>query len=269
MKKLRIFLGLVLAASLWAAQAGRALAAPVLGDSGPVGGVVQSITLETDSATGMILVLVDVMDADQNSQTVWVSLESAIALGLVVLSADGTPGINSVALGNPIQLDPAGIMPVQPQNQHPVGSALATFFSDIEGIDYESIMAAHDQGIGFGVLAQMLWLTTKLEGDAQVFEALVTARETGDYSAFVLEDGSTPENWGQLRKAILDGDKKKGLGVVISDQNSNPNGNGNGNGHDKDNNGNGNGGENNGNNGANGSNGNKDKDRDKEKDKDK
>ena len=118
-------------------------------------------------------------------------------------------------------------------------------------------MAAHDKGTGFGVITQALWLTMKLNGDSEVFLTILDAKETGDYSAFLLDDGTTPENWGLLRKAILDSSNKKGSpGIVNSnkdknkDKNNNSDNNGNGNGNnngnennqenDKDNNGNGN-----------------------------
>jgi hypothetical protein len=200
-------------------------------------GVVQSITLEADTITGVTIVSVDIIDSDQAVQNVRVSLESAIALGLVVLNGDGKPGINSLALGTAVEIDSASVIPSESETQHPVGSALATFFSDIDGIDYETIMTAHEQGVGFGVIAQMLWLTTKLEGTSEIFEELVQAKQTGDFSAFILEDGSTPENWGQLRKAILEKGKKNSVGVVISNPQNNGNGNGtnNGNGNNSNN----------------------------------
>ena len=251
MDRLKLFLGILLGLSLLLVQVGEALAAPVYSSSAPVGGVVQSITLETDSTTGVTIVILAVMDSDLATQSVRVNLETALALGLVVLNGDGKPGINDVALGKPVEIDPTQVIIAKEEDQYPVGSALATFFSGIEGLDYGTIMGAHEQGVGFGVIAQALWLTTKLEGDAEIFEALITAKQTGDYSAFTLEDGSTPENWGQLRKAVLE-KGKNGLGVVMSSQGDNENGNA------KDNNNNGNGNQ-----------GNKDKEKDKEKDKDK
>jgi hypothetical protein len=249
-------IGLLLALSLLMTQVGGVIAAPLLQNRIPVSGILQSIMLEADTSTGVTVVSMDLVDNDQAVQSVRVSLETAIAQGLVVLNGDGQPAINTSALGMPVEIDPASIIPFREENQHPVGSALATFFSDIPGLDYESIMAAHEQGTGFGVIAQALWLTTKLDGDAEIFEAIITARQTGDYSAFVLEDGSSPENWGQLKKAILDKGKNNGVGVVMS--NSDHPGDGNGNGQGNIDNGNGNG---NGNNG--------DKDKDKEQDKDK
>ncbi len=74
----------------------------------------------------------------------------------------------------------------------------------------------HEEGYGFGVIAQALWLTQKMEGDADVLTAILEAKKTGDYSAFTLEDGTVPTSWGQLKKAIMAGDKKNNLGVVMS-----------------------------------------------------
>lgn len=256
----KFFLSALLALSLLLMQIGGVFAAPILQSQLPVGGMIQSITLETDTATGVTLVSIVLIDSDQLQQTVRVSLETAIAQGFVVLNEDGTPEINNAVLGKPVEIDPADVIPVREETPHPVGNALATFFSDIAGMDYEMIMAAHEQGIGFGVIAQSLWLTTKLEGDAEIFEALLEAKQTGDFSAFILEDGSSPKNWGQLRIAILDQDPRNNVGIVVSSQDNTANGNGqNHNGNSSDNNGNGseNGnGQGNGENGSNNDNGN-------------
>jgi len=260
MDKAKFFLSLVLALSVLLIQVGGVFAASALENQTPVSGIVQSITLEADTITGVTIVSVDLIDSNQVLQSVRVSLDAAIAHGLVVLNGDGKPDINNSALGKPVEIDPSSVIPTQDENQHPIGSALATFFSEIDGIDYETIMTAHGQGVGFGVIAQTLWLTTKLEGNAEIFETLIHAKQTGDFSAFILDDGSSPENWGQLKKAILDKDKKNNLGVVISNSDNNGNGSGNGSGNNGNGNGNGN---SNGNNGENG------KDKPKEKDKDK
>ncbi len=254
--KMKFFFSLILALSLFPFQVGGVLAAPTLQSQSSVSGMIQSITLETNTATGVTLVSIDLIDAEQLLQTVRVSLETAIAQGFVVLNGDGKPAINNAALGQPVEIDSSSIIPTRQELEHPVGSALATFFAGIAGMDYETVMTAHEQGAGFGVIAQALWLTTKLEGDAEIFEALVEAKQTSDFSAFIFEDGSLPKNWGQLRKAILDKDQKNSVGVVMSDPDHN---NGNGNGQDN----NGNGSENGNGNG----NGNNDEDKDKEKDK--
>jgi hypothetical protein len=264
--KTRFFLSLVLALTLLVTHVGGAFALQARQNPDPVSGIVQSITLEADTVTGVTTVSVDVMDGTEFPQSIRVSLETAIAQGFVILNGDGKPEINNFALGKPVEIDPASLIPTDEENDHPVAHALATFFSDIEGIDYQTIITAHEQGVGFGVIAQTLWLTTKLEGDAEVFEELIHAKQTGDFSSFILEDRSTAENWGQLKKAILGKDKKNSLGVVISnsnnhgnDNNSGNNGNGNDGGNGNDNRGgNGNGGGNNG--GGNGNGGGNDRD---------
>lgn len=223
--KTRFFPSLVLALTLLLVQVGGVFASPARQNPNPVGGIVQSITLEADTVTGVTIVSVDVMDSNDAMQSVRVTLEVAIAQGLVILNGDGKPEINNSALGQPVEIAPASLIPNDEENDHPVANALATFFSDIEGIDYQTIMTTHEQGVGFGVIAQTLWLTTKLEGDAAIFEELIHAKQTGDFSSFILEDGSSPENWGQLKKAILGKDKKDGLGVVISNSNNHGNGN--------------------------------------------
>lgn len=256
MNRRQLFLSIFLGFVLLMIQVGGALAAPIHSTSSPVSGIVQSITLETDATTGVTTVILNVLDSDMASQDLRVSLETGLGLGLVVLNGDGKPGINMVALGKQVEIDSAQLIEVGDEDQHPVGSALATFFSDIPGIDYETIMNAHEQGVGFGVIAQTLWMTTKLEGDAQVFDALITAKQTGDYSAFIMGDGSIPENWGQLQKAILE-KGKNGLGMVMSNRDNPGNGNGNNNrNNNRGNNGNGNG---------NGNQGNRDQEKDKNK----
>ena len=237
--KTRFFLSIVLTLTLLGIRVGGVLAAPAMQNPAPVSGIIQSITLEADTVTGVTIVSVAVIDGNASLQNIRVSLETAIAQGLVVLNGDGKPDINNSALGKAVEIDPSSLIPAHEENEHPVANALATFFSDIDGITYETIMTIHEQGVGFGVIAQSLWLTTKLEGDAQIFEELIHARQTGDFSAFLLEDGSSPANWGQLKKAILEKDKKNGLGVVISHNH------GNGNGDNPGNNGNGNNGGNN------------------------
>jgi hypothetical protein len=251
-------LGIVLTIILLIGQVGGVLAAPLSQDAPPIHGSVQGITLETDPATGVITVVVDVLDPNQSVQQVRLAQETAIALGLVLLDGDGNPIINKKALVKTVEIDPTAVIPEKKEHEHPVANALATFFSDIDGIDYDTIMTAHENGVGFGVIAQVLWLSSELGGDSQLFQDLLYAKEHNDYSAFsdFTEDGTTPKSWGQLRKALL---SNKSLGLVMSnhdsngnhangnDGNSNASGIGNGNNKEKDknkdktNNGNGNG----------------------------
>lgn len=258
MKNTKLFVSFALIFTVLAAQVSTVFAAPDL-----ITGTVQSITLETNANTAVTTVLITLLDGEAK-QTARITIESAIALGIVVLGGDGNPVINKSILGQLVEIDSSTIIDEEQLNQHPVGDALATFFSDIGELDYETIMTVHDKGTGFGVIAQALWLTRKLDGNAEVFLAIINAKRTKDYSAFIFEDGTTPANWGQFKKAVLDGKKDK-PGIIIEDKDNNGGGNDNGN------NGNGNnqGGNGNGNNGNDGNGKDKDKNKDDKKNKDK
>lgn len=255
MDRTRFFLSLVLALNLLIGSVGEAFAASPSVDTSFISGVIQSVLLETNPTTGVTTVVVSIMDNDQILQEVQISQETALTLGLIVLDEDGKPLINNLILGGSIEIDPAVIISGK-VSQHPVGSALATYFSNVPGLDYETIMKAHKAGTGFGVIAHALWLTDKLEGNSEIFKMILEARRTGDYSAFILDDGTSPKNWGDLRKAILE--EKNGLGIVMSDKENNGNGNSNenGNGNNAGGNGNNNGGGNGNNNGGGNGNGN-------------
>jgi hypothetical protein len=215
--KLKFFIGLSLAISILMIQTGGVFAAPALQPIPTITGAIQSITLETYSATGSTVVIVTVTDSNDVFQTARIDEKAAKDLGLVMFDSDGKLSINNSALGQLIEIKPEMVLTDQ-ENRHPVGNALATFFSNIQGLDYDTIMLAHSDGIGFGVIAQALWLTAKLEGSAEDFQALLRAKETGDYTEFSLDDGSTPKNWAELRKSLFEGKKVKNPGSVISDQ---------------------------------------------------
>lgn len=216
--KFPVYLILVLA--LLFGQVGSAFAA-----AEQITGTVHTITLETNTNTAVTTVLVTLLD-NGASQKVRISIDAAITLGLVILGGDGNPVINESILGQLVEIDSSTVINEEQLNQHPVGDALSTFFSDIVDLDYETIMTAHAEGTGFGVIAQALWLTRKLDGNSEVFLAIIDAKRTKDFSAFVLDDGTTPVNWGQFKKALLDGKKVK-TGVVMTDSDNTENGNGN------------------------------------------
>ena len=261
MKKLFTSIFLVLA--LLALTAGTAFAQ----DTTLITGTVQTVVIETDTTTGETVVILTLLDEiTGTTQTVNISLETAVTLGLV--TTDPTTGESTVtgsAVGTTVEIDPTTVIPEEntEENQHPVGSALSNFFSDLLGVDYETIMTYHDEGVGFGVIAQALWLSNNLDGGSDTFEALLEAKQSGDYSAITLPDGSTPDNWGDVVRSHKKGEN---LGSIMSDKTngnadtsevsteattkargngngniSNSNGNNNGNGNSGNNNGNGNG----------------------------
>lgn len=215
---MKILLSLILAVSIMFVQTGDVFAVSALQTTPALNGTVQSITLETVSTTGMTIVIVTVMDRDQIFQTVRIDEKTAKDLGLVMFDGEGKLIINMSALGQSIEIEPEMVIPDQQEDRHPVGNALATFFSNIDGLDYNTIMLAHNNGNRFGVIARTLWLTTKLEGNVEVFQALLLAKETGNFEAFTLDDGTTPKSLAELRKGLFDGKKVVNLGSVMSNQ---------------------------------------------------
>jgi len=214
MKKLLFSTALVLA--LLIGQTGIAFAQ----DATPISGVVQSVTLETDTAgTTTVLVAYTYVDSAgaQQTATSRLSVEAAASLGLVTTDpATNTTTVNDAATGSTVTIDPGAVIPdpvTEETPQHPVGSALSDFFSDLLGVDYDTIMEYHSDGTGFGVIAQALWLTSEMGGGTDMFTALLDAKKSGDYSAITLADGSTPSNWGDVVKSLKKGDN---LGSVKS-----------------------------------------------------
>ena len=224
MKNIKFLTFVFIAMTVLIAQTGVAFAAPAL-QEGFITGSVTDVTCETDADTGVSTFFVTVEVEEEVFQTAHINQATAEALGIVtaetICNEDGS--VDGAVLGVEVDIDPATVIPEEESEepQHPVGLVLSLFFSDIT--DYDTIMAAHDEGTGFGLLAQALWLTTKMEGDSDTFLAIVQAKKDKDFSAFVLEDGSTPQNWGQFKKAVLNGDKKGNLGVVMSGKGNNPN----------------------------------------------
>jgi len=220
MKRTKFLLSVLLATIFLAAQVIVVGAAPATQDTTPITGTIQSIELETDTETDTTTVVVTLEDEFGEIQTVRLSLEDAIALGLVTDDGSG-PVADDSQVGTDVEIDPALVIPedtMDDEEQHPVGSALSDFFSDLLGVDYEVIMDYHDDGVGFGVIAQALWMTNALEGDTDIFAAILEAKQNKDFSGIELPDGSTPTNWGQFRKAVMkDRDKsKENLGAVMS-----------------------------------------------------
>jgi hypothetical protein len=187
----------------------------------PLTGIVQSVELETDPETSVITaVVVTLVDELGVKQVVRISLKTAIDLGLVDLTQAVVyipeEGLEvKIELSDIIEETDDG---AEDSPQHPVAEALSDFFSTLLGVNYGILMTYHEDGVGFGVIAQALWMTKSLEGDTELFQVILDAKKSGDYSLVTLPDGSTPTNWGQFRKAVY-GDKEKAkdnLGYIKS-----------------------------------------------------
>ncbi len=198
-------------------------AAPSQEETGSITGSIYEINVVTDTNTDVTTVLITLIDDQNVYHTVRVSEETAyITLGLIYYDEDGNPQpIEADYWPESVTIEQSDILPEQEETHHPVGNALAAFFSGIDGVDYDVIMTAHEDGYGFGVIAQALWLTQKLEGNSDDLLAILDAKKSGDFStvSYLLPGDSTiPTNWGQFRKTVMAGDKKENLGAVMSNK---------------------------------------------------
>ena len=213
MSKLKILVGILLIGVVLFAQTGTAFAAPQAQDTTTITGIVQNITLETDG-TGVTTVVVVVLDDMGMEQSLRLSVDTAVGLGLVTLDpTTSEPIVVESQIGMPIEIDPTTVIPDETQTDesyNPISVILGVFF----GEDASVIDAYHDDGYGFGVIAQAFWMSHNYGGDASLAGVILEAKTTGDYSAITLEDGSTPTNWGQFKKALSE--KKNNLGSVVS-----------------------------------------------------
>ena len=133
MKKSKIIIASMLAVIALISQIGVVFAAPV-DKIAPLIGIVQSITLETDTNTDITTALVTIVDDNNFSQTVRLSINTASKLGLLTTDENGTPIINQVSLGTKVQINPNTVISDNGDKLNPVGDALATFFSGITEI---------------------------------------------------------------------------------------------------------------------------------------
>lgn len=229
--------GILLVLAVLFAQVGNVAAAPQAQDTTPITGTVQSITTEKD-ASGVTTILVALLDDQGATQTLRLSVETAMILGLITLDPTTMElVVNETQVGQTTEIDPTTLLPEEEEDVHPIAAILASFFSE----DPIVVNGYHEDGFGFGVIAQAMWIAEGVNGDASTAGLILEAKETGDYSAFVLPDGSTPTNWGQFKKAAL-GKDKKNLGIIVSghaedvtiEEEASPQDNGKGNGKDKD-----------------------------------
>jgi len=204
----------------------------------PVTGIIQTITPLTDPITGDVTVRVALRTAD-GVLPVTYSLENAATLGLVTATADIPPVVTVVEsmIGQTLTVDPTLVLETGELVTQPVAVTLGDFLSGVLGVDGATLMTYHEQGLGFGEIAQAGFMSLALNGDSTVFASILNAKKSGDYSAIVLPDGSTASNWGQLRKSVFTNEKNlKNLGAVMSGrvekengkQNQNEHGNGKG-----------------------------------------
>ena len=224
--KRKMLLALSLALALIAVPAGGALAAPS-GQGTTLEGVVIGVEITTDPITfAQTGVVATVEDSLGFPYVVPLTLEEAVLMGLIVpdpLDLDPTDGttyiVNAIAVCDPL-VDPLSVACTTPLVfegvevvTHPVALALASFF----GVTPTEVMTLHEDGTGFGVIAQALFLSNNLMGDPSLFDEIVAAKKSHDFSTIPLPGGgmSDATNWGQFKKEW--GQAGQNLGGVMSE----------------------------------------------------
>lgn len=213
MYKTKLLASILVAIAVLFAQVGMVAAAPTAQDTTPITGTIESITTETDT-NGVTTVLVAIVDDLGATQTVRLSVDTAAGLGLVTVD----PVSNEVVIvdsqvGQSVDIDPATVITDEPveESLHPIAVLLAAFF----GEDGSVVNGYHEDGYGFGVIAQALWMSRNINDDASLAGDILQAKKDGDYSAFFPEGTeNVPTNWGQFKKAVSE--KKNNLGVIVS-----------------------------------------------------
>jgi hypothetical protein len=217
---------LLLALAVLFAQVGIVAAAPAAQDTTPP--TITEITTETD-ANGITTVLVTLQAEGGTPQTVRISLDYALELGLIdpttqePMLPENVPPATSI--------DPTRVIEVVPPEEpaedvHPIAAILANFF----GEDPTVVNEYHLDGFGFGVIAQAMWVSRNLTGtedevgDASLAGDILQAKRDKDFETFFAEHeefgdvlgDEMPTNWGQFKKLL--NEKKQNLGVIVSGQ---------------------------------------------------
>lgn len=239
MSKTKLLAGVLLVFMLLTAQVGVAAAAPLAQDTTPITGTIESITTETDT-NGVTTVLVTLTDDLGATQTVRLSVETAVSLGLVTLDpTTNEPVVDETQVGQTVEIDPTTVIPDEEpaeESVHPIAWLLAAFFFPDDPDMASLIDSFHtgdneeEQVFGFGVIAQALWMSQSFTeagtADATLAEQILAAKKSGEYDNITLSDGTVfewpdgnvPANWGQFKKVLRENKEKHNLGVIVSGQ---------------------------------------------------
>ena len=211
MLKKKIIGGLLAASLILVAMTSTVLAAPSsqvvnepLTPPAPIEGTIQSITILTNGGL-VTTVQVTLLDATNTLQTVTLTQDQAIALGLVTLDVNNVLVVNDAMVGTSVTVQ-------APSANNPPAQALADFF----GLDTTTLNGFQAAGFGNGVIAQACYMSFDLVGDNSQCAAILLAKQTGDFNGITLPDGSTPTNWGQFKKSVGGVNGKQNLGGIMS-----------------------------------------------------
>lgn len=231
MFKIKTVTGIALVLAVLFMQVGTVFAAPAAQDT-TLSGTIVSVEPSTPDANGDPTYLVTVQDELGATQTVRISYDTAVSLGLFVLDPNtnepaldpntGEPMLDPDKVGTDVELGTDDILTDEEEDQdvHPISQFLADFFK----VDAGDIDQLHEDGFGFGLIAQALWIARDDDENTDVELAgdILEAKQSKDYETFfenhpeyAEEFGDNlPTNWGQFKKVLKD--KHENLGNVVS-----------------------------------------------------
>src|SRR5690349_18695212 len=122
MSNTKFLAGILLVLAVLFTQVGNVAAAPQTQETTPVTGTIQTITTETDP-NGLTTVVVTLLDEQGATQTVRLSVETAVTLGLVTLdTTTQEPVIDETQIGQPVEIDPTTVIPDEEEDVHPIAA---------------------------------------------------------------------------------------------------------------------------------------------------
>lgn len=182
-------------------------------------GKIQSCEMATDNFTGDPVVVCIVTLTTGETLTVRLSVSDAVEKELAVLNEDGsvtiiaTDGQDVMIEDDMLLVDPCE---VPAGDNHPIAIIMANYFCEELGTTPDILQTLHEDGFGFGEIAQACFMASEMDGTGSLCEEILYAKKSGDYSNLTLPDGVTVTNWGQLRKTVLD-DKSSNPGSIVSE----------------------------------------------------
>jgi hypothetical protein len=221
-------------ASVWAAPNGQDLISGVVEDIE----IVTEVDPDTGETTTTVLVTL-IVETTGETQTVRVSVDTAKEMGLLQVDDNGDLVLDDDGNPIPILIDPDAPPTVDIDSDdvigdgeevlHPVALALAEVFDGLLGLEKGEIMGYHEDGFGFGVIAQACWMAYMLNDPDDPNATGITPRDIldakknhtlGSIDPQLLGVEETPTNWGQFKKAVLKSGKVQknlaNLGAIMS-----------------------------------------------------
>ena len=163
-------------------------------------GLVYSITVDNPTDPLSTVTVRLLVDAPEDFTF---SLEEAVTHGFLM--------VDTTKIGEEIVIEESDILDSATFGK--AISKLGSFFAaaNLVGVDFTTLQEYKDDGYGYGVISQALWMAANIGGDEATFAMIREAKRSGDFSLL----SKTATNWGQYKNEILTSGKQN-LGQIMS-----------------------------------------------------